>query len=54
MEPATFLFETWVPAGGFELERRKGKTSDGAVITTDWLVLVWAHDDLAATHPCTE
>ena len=54
METGTVLFETWVPAGGFRLERRKWKTPEGAVITTDWLVPVWAHDDLAATHPCAE
>ncbi len=54
MENGTVLFETWVPAGGFKLERRKGKTPDSAVITTDWLVPVWAHDDLTVTNPCAE
>jgi hypothetical protein len=54
METGAVLFETWVPVGGFKLERRKGKTPEGAVITTDWLVPIWAHDDLAATRPCAE
>jgi hypothetical protein len=54
METGTVLFETWVPAGGFKLERRKGKTPEGAVITTDWLVPTWASDGLTATHPCAE
>ena len=54
METGTVLFETWVPTGGFRLERRKGKTPEGTVITTDWLVPAWAHDDLTATHPCAE
>ena len=54
METGTVQFETWVPTGGFKLERRKGKTPDGAVITTDWLVPAWAQDDLAATYPCAE
>ena len=54
METRTILFGTWVPAGGFKLEHRKGKTPDGAVITTDWLVPVWAHDELATIRPCAE
>ncbi len=54
METGTVHFETWVPTGGFKLERRKGKTPEGTVITTDWLVPAWASDDLAATYPCDE
>src|SRR5271157_4015546 len=54
METGTVHIETWVPAGGFKLERRKGKTPEGAVITTDWLVPAWPQDDLAATYPCAE
>ena len=54
METGTVHFESWVPAGGFKLEKRKGKTPEGAVITTEWLVPVWAHDDLAASRPCAE
>jgi hypothetical protein len=52
MEAGTVLFETWVPAGGFKLERRKGKTPDGALLTADWLVPAWASDGLTAAHPC--
>ena len=54
METGTVLFETWVPTCGFKLEHRKGKTPEGTAITTDWLVPVCAHDDLAATNPCAE
>src|SRR5271157_5535100 len=54
METGTVHFETWVPTGGFKLEHRKGKTPEGAVITTDWLVPASAQDDLAAAHPCAE
>jgi predicted RNA-binding Zn ribbon-like protein len=54
METGTVLFEAWVPAGGFKLERRKGKTPEGAAITTDWLVPTWASDGLTVTHPCAE
>ena len=54
METGTVLFENWVPAGGFKLERRKGKTPEGAVVTTDWLVPTWASDGLTVTRPCAE
>jgi hypothetical protein len=54
MKTGTVLFESWVPAGGFKLERRKGKTPEGAVVTADWLVPAWAHDELTAAHPCAE
>jgi hypothetical protein len=54
METGTVHFEAWVPAGGFKLEKRKGKTADGAVLTTDWLVPAWAEDELAAAHPLSE
>ena len=54
METGKVHFQTWVPAGGFKLERRKGKTPEGAVLTTDWLVPDWAEDDVAAAHPCAE
>jgi hypothetical protein len=46
--------ETWIPHGGFKLEHRKGKTPEGSLLTTDWLVPAWAHDDLTAAHPMAE
>jgi hypothetical protein len=46
--------ETWIPDGSFQLVHRKGKTSEGAVMITEWLVPVWAHDDVTAAHPCAE
>ena len=54
METGTVLFESWVPAGGFRLDHRKGKTPEGAVVITDWLVPTWASDGLTVTHPCAE
>jgi hypothetical protein len=46
--------ETWIPDRGFQLVHRKGKTSEGAVMITEWLVPVWAHDDVTAARPCAE
>lgn len=54
MLTGTEAAETWIPHGGFQLEHRKGKTPEGALLTTDWLVLAWAHDDLTAVHPIAE
>ena len=54
MKTGTDAFETWIPVGGFKLEHRKGKTPDGETLTTDWLVPLWAHDELAAVHPLAE
>jgi len=36
------------------VERRKGKTPDGEVLTTDWLMPAVRDDDVAAAHPCAE
>ena len=54
METGTEAAETWIPHGGFKLERRKGKTPEGSLLTTDWLVPAWTHDDLTAVHPLAE
>ena|SRR5271157_1915546 len=54
METGTVHIETWVPTGGFKLERRKGKTPEGEFSTTDWLVPVLAYDGLSPGYPCAE
>ncbi len=54
METGTEAAETWIPHGGFKLEHGKGKTPEGSLLTTDWLVPAWAHDDLIAVHPIAE
>ncbi len=54
MLTGTEAAETWIPHGGFQLERRKGKTPEGSLLTTDWLVPAWPHDDLTAVHPIAE
>ena len=46
--------ETWIPHGGFRLDRRKGKTPEGETLTTEWLVPAWASDGLTASRPCAE
>ena len=46
--------ETWIPDGGFQLVRRKGKTPEGTILTTDWLVPAWANAELTAARPCAE
>lgn len=43
------LFETWIPDGGFEIQRRK--TNDGVA---DCLVPKWGQADVFASRPCQE
>jgi len=45
------LVETWIPDGGFEIQRRKMKTPDGNNVVTDCLVPKWSDDDLMADRP---
>ncbi len=54
MQTGPGALETWVPVGGFKLEHRKGKTPEGSLLATDWLVPTWASDNLNAAHPCVE
>jgi hypothetical protein len=49
---STDTVENWIPHGGFK--HRKGKTLDGGVLATDWLVPAWADDELIAVRPCAE
>jgi len=54
VKTGTEALQTWVPLGGFRLDRRKGKTPEGETLTTDWLVPALAYDDVAAAHPLAE
>ena len=45
------LVETWIPDGGFKIERRKIKTPDGSTLA-ECLVPKWTSDDLTPDHPC--
>jgi hypothetical protein len=51
MNSGTGLVETWIPDGGFEIQRRKVKTPDGNNVVTDCLVPQWSGDDLTADRP---
>jgi hypothetical protein len=52
MHTGSDLLETWIPNGGFMIERRKLKTSDGGSAVADCLVPKWADDELARDLPC--
>jgi hypothetical protein len=51
MNSGSGLVETWIPDGGFEIQRRKVRTSDGGSMVTDCLVAKWPGDDLTVDHP---
>jgi hypothetical protein len=46
------LLETWIPDGGFVIERRKLRTSDGGSAVADCLVPEWPDDELTRDFPC--
>ena len=52
MHTGSELLETWIPDGGFMIERRKLKTPDGESALADCLVPKWADDELARELPC--
>ena len=52
MHSGSELIQTWIPTGGFRIERRKLKTPDGGSAIADCLVPKWTDDDLAPDHPC--
>jgi len=52
MHTGSELLETWIPNGGFMIERRKLKTSDGGSAVTDCLVAKWPDDELTRDFPC--
>lgn len=51
MNSGAGLVETWIPDGGFEIQRRKAKTPEGDNVVTDCLVPKWSGDHLAADRP---
>jgi hypothetical protein len=52
MHTGSELLETWIPDGGFMIERRKLKTAEGGSALADCLVPKWADDELARDFPC--
>jgi hypothetical protein len=52
MHSGSELIQTWIPIGGFKLERRKARTPDGGATFTECLVPKWEIDDLMADYPC--
>ena len=52
MTSGSELVETWIPVGGFKVERRKVRTPDGGATFTECLVPKWEIDDLTPDQPC--
>jgi hypothetical protein len=52
MHTGSDLLETWIPAGGFAIERRKLKKADGGSAVTDCVVPKWPDDELTRDLPC--
>ena len=58
MHTGSELVETWIPAGGFKIERRRVRTLDGGATVTECLVPKGEIDDLmprttsCARQPC--
>jgi hypothetical protein len=52
MPAGSELIETWIPTGGFRLERRRARTPDGTLTFTECLVPKWEIDDLTPDRPC--
>jgi hypothetical protein len=53
MHTGSELVETWIPVGGFKIERRRVRTQDGGATVAECLVPKWEIDDLMSDHPCT-
>jgi hypothetical protein len=51
MDSGSGLVETWIPDGGFEIQRRKVKTPEGGAVVANCLVPKWAGDDLTLDRP---
>lgn len=51
MNSGAALVETWIPDGGFEIQRRKVKAADGGSVVADCLVPKWSSDDLTVDRP---
>jgi hypothetical protein len=46
------LVETWIPVGGFKIERRRVRTPDGGATVTECLVPKWDIGELDLDQPC--
>ena len=46
--------ETWIPDGGFEIQRRKVKGADGSPAVADCLVPKWPDAEVFSSRPCQE
>jgi hypothetical protein len=44
-------FEIWIPDGGFEIQRRMVKASDGGSVVAECLGPRWSSDDLMLDRP---
>jgi len=52
MHTGSELVETWIPDGGFKIERRKVRTPDGGATVTECLVPKWEIGELTQDRPC--
>jgi len=52
MHTGSELVETWIPNGGFKLERRKIHTHDGGATVAECLVPKWESAELSLDRPC--
>ena len=44
--------ETWIPAGGFRIAKRRLQTPDHGIIVADCLVPKWENAQLSPVRPC--
>ncbi len=52
MPTGSELVETWIPDGGFKLERRRLRTPDGGATFAECLVPKWEFGELTPDQPC--
>jgi hypothetical protein len=52
MPTGSELVETWIPDGGFKIERRRVRTQDGDTTVTECLVPKWEFGELTPDQPC--
>ena len=52
MPAGSELIETWIPNGGFKVERRRVRTQEGEATVTECLVPKWEHGELTSDQPC--
>jgi hypothetical protein len=52
MPTGSELVETWIPDGGFRIERRRVRTPEGDATVTECLVPKWEIGELTPDQPC--